>query len=84
MLSSERLKELPDTPTMAEGGLKDFVVMSWNDAAFLQNKLGKHDSVARNQFSSQQRIKLFFRDVLPPVFCYVPALRFFHTTPFNY
>jgi tripartite-type tricarboxylate transporter receptor subunit TctC len=30
VLSSERLKELPETPTMAEGGLKDFVVMSWN------------------------------------------------------
>jgi tripartite-type tricarboxylate transporter receptor subunit TctC len=30
VLSSKRLKELPDTPTMAEGGLKDFVVMSWN------------------------------------------------------
>jgi tripartite-type tricarboxylate transporter receptor subunit TctC len=29
-LSAQRIKEVPDVPTMAESGLKDFAISSWN------------------------------------------------------
>src|SRR2546427_359621 len=54
------------------------MVVSGNDASFLQYEFREHHPFARDEFSSQQRIKFFLGDVRPAILCCIPALCLFH------
>src|SRR5213594_4216302 len=62
------------------------MVMSRNDASFLQYEFGEHHPFARDEFSSQQRIKLFLGDVGPTILCDIPTLCLFHicSSPYGF
>src|SRR2546422_3839100 len=57
------------------------MVVSRNDASLLEYEFRKHHPVARDEFSSQERIEFLLGNVCPAIFGYIFTFCLFHIIP---